>query len=316
MVDVGLIGVLGLLRAGEFAVDADLSHEERERRLLRLQHLTIAADKQSMTIHVPVTKTKPFDGINVHYAKGASAPLCPLAAWFAYATIRQASRSQRANIHRDAPLLMADDGRPIRKQQFIDQLRRVLRAAGIADDSIISRFSGHSCRRGGAQSLRDAGLAIDDIKVAGHWSSNAVLRYLSSSNTIAASLAPLFARSARGETSRSVQNNAVDSSHLSLPAALPASVSIASLRDEKRQQQARERPNSSTATSLTAHRASLPTTEHAAPIVLHLASGAQAPHRPVRPSSSICCLCAHSEHLRATPCGRQRCRQAQQPALQ
>jgi hypothetical protein len=210
-----LFGTLGLLRAGEFTTDSDLPPLERDRRMLRLRHLSLAADGASMVLHVPVTKTAQVDGVRVTYSAaraGAesaapaaavnSLPLCPVAAWRAYAAVRVTQAP--ASIRDDAPLLMAHDGMPLSKRSLVEQLRTVLRAAGVADDATLRRFSGHSFRRGGAQSLRDAGLPVDEIKVAGRWTSGAVMRYFSDAAAVATTLAPLFTQAVTASTTTMV----------------------------------------------------------------------------------------------------------------
>lgn len=189
-----LLGVLGLLRCGEFALDPCRSAPERARRMLRLRHLRVASDGSSMTLHVPVTKTRQLDGIRVHYAKQADERLCPLRAWAAYRALRQRDRPASLS-DEEQPLLLTERGRPLHKADIVHRVRLALQAAGLAaDDS--ARFSGHSFRRGGAQSLRDAGLSLIEIKEAGHWKSDSVLRYFTSREAMAARLAPLFARAA------------------------------------------------------------------------------------------------------------------------
>lgn len=189
-----LLGVLGLLRCGEFALDPSRSESERARRMLRLRHLRVASDGSSMTLHVPVTKTRQLDGIRVHYAKQADERLCPLHAWAAYRALRQRERPASLS-DEEQPLLLTERGRPLLKADIVRRVQLALQAAGLAaDDS--ARFSGHSFRRGGAQSLRDAGLSLIEIKEAGHWKSDSVLRYFTSREAMAARLAPLFARAA------------------------------------------------------------------------------------------------------------------------
>ena len=190
-----LLGVLGLLRAGEFTVDTDLTENERQRRMVRMRHLTLADDASSFTLHIPVTKTSQIDGARVVYARSANTALCPVAAWRAYVAVR-ASQPHRADARDDAPLLLTQSGTALRKRELVQQTRTVLQAAGIADEATLQRFSGHSYRRGGAQTLRDAGMSIDDIKAAGRWHSEVVQRYFSNINAVATAIAPMFAAAA------------------------------------------------------------------------------------------------------------------------
>jgi hypothetical protein len=187
-----LLGSVGLLRAGEFAVDSDLPEDERQRRMLRLRHLTMSADATSMTLHIPVTKTSQVNGSNVVYARAADATLCPLAAWRAYATVRM-SQPHKAQRDANAPLLLTERGAALLKKDLVAQMRLVLRAAGIEDESTLQRFSGHSFRRGGAQTLHEGGMSVAQIQSAGRWRSNVVQLYFSDARAVASAVAPMFA---------------------------------------------------------------------------------------------------------------------------
>ena len=181
-----LLATLGLLRAGELTVDNDLSPGEVERRLLRVRHLTFADDGTSMTLHVPVTKTAQISGMDVAYRASGDA-LCPIAAWRAY-------RAHRQSAGPDEPLLLTRARTALRKQDLVQQLRTTLRCAGITDEAALQRFSGHSFRRGGAQTLHRGGMSKADVKSAGRWKSNAVDRYLdTSAAAVASAVAPVFA---------------------------------------------------------------------------------------------------------------------------
>ena len=187
-----VLGVLGLLRSGEFVVDESLSASERARRMLRLRHWRVSPS--SAILHLPVTKTQPIHGADVHYASGVNAALCPLEAWSSYERIRR--RLFAASFLNDsAPLLLDSRCAPLSRSRLLEQLQSTLRVAGLAVGDA-SRFLGHSFRRGGAQSLLDAGVQVDAIRTAGRWRSDAVFRYFTSSSTTARSLAPLFARAA------------------------------------------------------------------------------------------------------------------------
>jgi hypothetical protein len=187
-----LLGTAGLLRSGEFTVDTDLPESERQRRLVRVRHLSLAGDGASMTLRIPVSKTSPVDGVTVVYARVADAAMCPIAAWRAYAAVRL-GQPARAQWHDDAPLLLTERGEALRKRELVDHMRLVLRASGIEDESTLQRFSGHSFRRGGAQTLRDGGMPVAQIQTAGRWRSNAVQRYFSDTAAVASAVAPMFA---------------------------------------------------------------------------------------------------------------------------
>lgn len=71
-----------------------------------------------------------------------------------------------------SPLFTLDGRNPIDRDLFLNCVKALLTKAGY--DS--TKFSGHSFRRGGAQSAYDAGLPIDDLQVIGRWKSLDVAR--------------------------------------------------------------------------------------------------------------------------------------------
>lgn len=138
-----------------------------------------------------------------------------LRAWQHYESLRDAARARAGlpptGATTEAPLLTLDDAviraeRPLSRSALLKALRIHLRVAGFTDGEC-RRFSGHSFRRGGAQSLRDAGVQLADIKVAGHWKSDAVLRYFTSQSDMASAFAPFFARAASLHPPRSSVTN-------------------------------------------------------------------------------------------------------------
>ena len=144
-----------------------------------------------MRIHVPVTKTSPMAGVDVFYARSSDVRLCPLTALQAYLTFRQ--RYHPGSIaDPNAPLLMNEHGQAFTCKALVEQVRITLRAVGMSSYDL-AMVSGHSFRRGGAQSLQEAGLAVPDIMRAGRWRSTAVQRYLATDPGAASKLATLFA---------------------------------------------------------------------------------------------------------------------------
>lgn len=185
-----LIGVQGLLRSGEFTLASGLSNEAKQLHMLRLSHLRLAADGQTMTLTVPRSKTL-IDGFTVSYAKASDDQLCPIRAWQTYEALRR--RLQPSSFASDRePLLLTERGLPLSQKELIDQLRRVLAVAGLGQ--LARRFSGHSFRRGGAQSLFDAGAPIAEIMRAGRWKSTVVHVYLTSGTALASAFSTFFAK--------------------------------------------------------------------------------------------------------------------------
>ena len=58
------------------------------------------------------------------------------------------------------------DGSRLTSNQLTDGLQNILREAGIPE---VQRYTTHSLRQGGTQSLHDARVPLDDIQVAGRW---------------------------------------------------------------------------------------------------------------------------------------------------
>jgi hypothetical protein len=85
----------------------------------------------------------------------------------------------------DAPLFSFVNGSPLSKDACLASLR--LAIVGLNMDT--SRFSAFSFRRGGAQSLRDAGVPDHLIQVIGRWASDAYKLYLTTAPRHIAALA-------------------------------------------------------------------------------------------------------------------------------
>jgi site-specific recombinase XerD len=194
---VSLVGVYGLLRAGEITdVRGKLPSAERERRTVRMSHVTILNQGATLQLHVPVTKTSQINGMFVYYARNNALPdICPIRAFFTFMEKRRALHLSARAQSPDSPLFLTTEGVTLARRDYVNMLRHALRASGITDIEI-PRFTGHSLRRGGAQSLLDAGMTIDQIKIVGHWKSDAVKRYFSTYEAMATSFTSFFTRAA------------------------------------------------------------------------------------------------------------------------
>jgi hypothetical protein len=131
-------------------------------------------------LHLEASKADPFrHGVQIvlgHSSSRANA----LNAFAAYDRLRSpAARSA------DAPLFAFRNGSPLSKTDCIN----CLRAATGQLKLDTSRFRGFSFRRGGAQSLRDAGVPDHLIQVIGRWSSDAYKVYLTTAPRHVAALA-------------------------------------------------------------------------------------------------------------------------------
>lgn len=90
----------------------------------------------------------------------------------------------RTSRRSDTPLMPDPENRIIAKHVFVERLRSVLQAAGVAaqrqdsDGRTLERFGGHAMRVSGALMLASAGTPIHLIQLLGRWSSSAVERYV------------------------------------------------------------------------------------------------------------------------------------------
>jgi hypothetical protein len=142
------VGVSGLFRLGELAPDALTSPTFPRMSDLRFT----APNHAELLLHSSKTDVE-GKGVNVHVPdnnKRTSAVT--------------ALRNMGVARAPDAPLF-ANAGLPITRRQFINRTRAAIRAGGLDD----TRYSGHSLRKGGAQSLFDAGIDLRDIACAGRW---------------------------------------------------------------------------------------------------------------------------------------------------
>jgi len=71
-----------------------------------------------------------------------------------------------------SPLFSLDGHKPVTRQWFLKRTKSLLSKAGYKPES----FSGHSFRRGGAQTAFDSGLPPDEIQRIGRWKSPEVAR--------------------------------------------------------------------------------------------------------------------------------------------
>ena len=88
------------------------------------------------------------------------------------------------------PAFQAFHGDLITRDHVIKFLRVCLKKVGL-DSSL---FSGHSFRRGGAQSLADAGVSDEILKVVGRWRSDAFRLYRTIPSSRLISLSRLMVR--------------------------------------------------------------------------------------------------------------------------
>lgn len=168
----------GLLRSGEFT-----SFSGNPAPLLRNRNLSaLRCDGGFLfrSLHLEASKADPFrKGVDIvlgHSPSRANA----LNAMAAYDRLRP----PQARVP-DAPLFAFANGQPLSKSACVDSLRAAVQVLGLDSGA----FSGHSFRRGGAQSLRDAGVPDHLIQVIGRWASDAYKLYLTTAPRHVAALA-------------------------------------------------------------------------------------------------------------------------------
>lgn len=157
----------GFLRSGEITVPSDAAFDPSCH--LTFQDISVdqVTDPQLLRVHLKSSKTDPFrKGVDVFVGR-TSNELCPVAAMLAYLAIRTS---------KPGFLFQFADGRLLTKPRLVDELRKVLTAAGFnAKD-----YSGHSFRIGAATTAGACGLNDSTIQMLGRWSSSAYMLYIKS----------------------------------------------------------------------------------------------------------------------------------------
>jgi integrase len=132
---------------------------------ITLNDLDFNDDKSVARIFLSSSKSdSKHMGVNIYLAANLS-PSCPVNALL---TLIASSLPKS----RSSPLFSYDFKKPASRAQFISRFKKKLSI--IVEDT--KPYSGHSFRRGGAQSLYDAGLPIKDIQALGRWTTDLVAR--------------------------------------------------------------------------------------------------------------------------------------------
>lgn len=157
------IAFAAFLRCGEFTWDS----WHTDSHLSYLSRGSVQFQPHSVILHLPSSKTDPFrHGISIPLARSPDAT-CPVTALSLLFT-RYPSHSQTD------PFFSRTLG-PFNQTWVLSRLQSVLLAAGIDPTG----FSGHSFRRGAANSAVAAGISRSGIMELGRWKSDAVDRYFS-----------------------------------------------------------------------------------------------------------------------------------------
>lgn len=164
-----VVGVYGLLRLGEVTGQ---SLRERnaslavKREPMKRKHLEWVSDSH-FRIFIPASKTDLFsEGVTVDYYENGSAT-CPIAAMSAV--------HPRGTEGDNSPLFTKDrSSKPWTRTNIVEGLKTKLKSIGEHGKD----YSGHSLRRGGAQTLFDAGVPHWLIQAMGRWKSWCFKRYV------------------------------------------------------------------------------------------------------------------------------------------
>jgi integrase len=165
-----LVAVFGLLRIGELTSPTQRTFNPKEdMRRKDIEFMRgIGSAPIGMRYHIKAAKTDTKrEGQTVHIMSTGVVDLCPVRALRRYMKLTKHRQTKDA-LFRDS------QGRLLTRGSFVKVLRRLLGIVGFDP----KMYSSHSCRRGGCQSLAEAGLPEHAIKAHGRWKSDAYLVYL------------------------------------------------------------------------------------------------------------------------------------------
>ena len=170
----------GFFRLGELLLVKQSDFNPR----LHLAWGDMAVDNQQapsmLKFHLKQSKTDPFGrGADIILGR-TGCDLCPVVAVLTYAAARGSQ---------PGPFFMTPAARPLTKQEFVSEIRKVLVRLGLPDHE----YAGHSFRIGAATSAAMAGLEDSTIQLLGRWQSAAFLRYLRTPHERLASISATLA---------------------------------------------------------------------------------------------------------------------------
>jgi len=175
----------GFFRLGELLVTSQSDFNPS----LHLSWGDMAVDNQQspriLRFHLKQSKTDPFGrGVDIVLGK-TGLDLCPVAAVLGFVAERG---------DRPGPFFVTSAGRPLTKQEFVAEIRKVLTVLGLPDH----QYAGHSFRIGAATSAALAGIEDSTIQLLGRWQSSAFQRYIRTPHERLASLSTTLATQGRG----------------------------------------------------------------------------------------------------------------------
>lgn len=172
----------GFFRAGEITVPSQTSFNPT-------RHLSwgdVAVDDTSnpkvLKIVLKFSKTDQLGKGAEVYLGRTGCTLCPVAASLAYMAVRGDQPGQFFRFR---------SGQALTKAKFVQEVRSVLRRAGLPCDE----FAGHSFRIGAATAAAKAGLEDSMIQTLGRWSSAAFLTYIRTPRESLAGVSAVLANS-------------------------------------------------------------------------------------------------------------------------
>lgn len=170
------IAVFGLLRCGEFAVTAGMD----PLKLLRIGNVKLTEITGSLKLLTSKTDV---------FRKGVSIVIpcicddvdrpsvgCP---FHELNIMIRCRREKSLSLSPASPLFLLKNGTPLSRSVVNQYLLFLCKTLGL--DS--SRYTGHSFRKGGAQTLANAGAPDYVVQMLGRWSSSSYLRYIKTSQS-------------------------------------------------------------------------------------------------------------------------------------
>ena len=170
-------GIYGLFRSGELAPQS-----AKAKDYLRMRDLHRDAGGR-YRIHLGASKTDIWRiGVDVHIT-GNGTSTCPIRAL-------DAMLKDRGNTDPNAPLFSLDGVKPLTRPQLLKAMKMLLARAKLDP----TKFSGHSLRKGGAQTLMEAGVPEWQIQILGRWQSACFKLYVQLTEDIRKHIAVLMGK--------------------------------------------------------------------------------------------------------------------------
>jgi len=159
------VNFFSFCRSGEITVPTEKSFDKKS----HLSFEDLRADHpfhpQSISLRIKHSKTdQGRQGVTLVIGR-TNDDLCPIAALLDYLSLRG---------NDPGPLFQWEDGAPLAKPRFAEEVRAALTAANLP----AHQFAGHSFRRGAATTAAMVGIQDSTIQTLGRWKSSAYLLYI------------------------------------------------------------------------------------------------------------------------------------------